>query len=75
MTIELSIEQELLIARALHSGAYHDAQDVIRAALETLAEGLEERHGQVRPSRLWELRQGLSLGDVSVHELIAEGRE
>jgi hypothetical protein len=28
-----------------------------------------------RRSRLWELREGLTLGDVSIKELIAEGRE
>jgi hypothetical protein len=28
-----------------------------------------------RQSRLWELREGLILGDVSIKELIAEGRE
>jgi hypothetical protein len=28
-----------------------------------------------RQSRLWELREGLTLGDVSIKELIAEGRE
>ena len=28
-----------------------------------------------RRSRLWELRKGLTLGDVSIQELIAEGRE
>jgi hypothetical protein len=28
-----------------------------------------------RPSRLWELRKDLTLGDVSVGDLIGEGRE
>ena len=28
-----------------------------------------------RPSRLWDLRKGLRLGDVSIRELISEGRE
>jgi hypothetical protein len=28
-----------------------------------------------RVSRLWELREGLTLGDASIKELIAEGRE
>jgi hypothetical protein len=28
-----------------------------------------------RRSSLWELRKGLTLGDVSIRELIAEGRE
>jgi hypothetical protein len=28
-----------------------------------------------RKSRLWELREDLALGDVSIKELIEEGRE
>jgi hypothetical protein len=28
-----------------------------------------------RRSRLWDLREGLALGDVSIKKLIAEGRE
>ena len=75
MTIELTPEHELIIARVIHSGAYHDAQDVISAALLALAEDLHERQGEPRPSRLWALREGLRLGDVSVRELIDEGRE
>lgn len=64
-----------MIERAIHSGVYHDARDVISAALGRLAEDMEERNGQVRPSRLWELRKGAELGDVSIRELIDEGRE
>ena len=45
MTIELTPEHELIIARVIHSGAYHDAQDVISAALLALAEDLRERGG------------------------------
>jgi Arc/MetJ-type ribon-helix-helix transcriptional regulator len=70
MTIELTPEHELIIARVIHSGAYHDAQDVISAALLALAQDLEERHGEPRPSRLWALRGGLRLGEVSIRELI-----
>ena len=35
----------------------------------------KERSYAPRKSRLWELREGLALGDVSIKELIAEGRE
>ena len=75
MTIELTPEHQRMIERAIHSGAYHDAQDVISAALGRLTEDMEERNGQARPSRLWELRKGVELGDVSIRELIDEGRE
>jgi Arc/MetJ-type ribon-helix-helix transcriptional regulator len=75
MTIELTPEQERIIAQALDSGAYRDAKDVIGAALGKLAEDIEERNGRSRRSRLWELREGLTLGDVSIRGLIDEGRE
>ncbi len=48
---------------------------VIGAALEILAEGIQEGNGQPLKSRLWELSEGLSLGDISIRELIEEGRE
>jgi hypothetical protein len=40
-----------------------------------LAEDLQVANVQPRRSRLWELREGLSLGDISIRELIEEGRE
>jgi Arc/MetJ-type ribon-helix-helix transcriptional regulator len=40
MTIELTPEHERIIEHVIHSGAYHDAEDVISAALEALAEDL-----------------------------------
>jgi Arc/MetJ-type ribon-helix-helix transcriptional regulator len=75
MTIELTPENELLIARALRSGAYRDATEVVSAALQAFASGTESGEVQSRRSKLWDLRQGVKLGDVSVSELIAEGRE
>jgi Arc/MetJ-type ribon-helix-helix transcriptional regulator len=75
VTIELTPEQERIIANVIRSGAYRDAKDVIGAALGKLAETMEERNGQARPSRLWELRRGLNLGEVSIREFIDEGRE
>jgi len=51
MTIELTPVHEFISARVIHSGAYHDAQDAIRAALLALAEDLQERHG-ARPPEL-----------------------
>ena len=42
MTIELTSENQRLIERVIHSGAYGDPQDVINAALEALAEDVED---------------------------------
>jgi Arc/MetJ-type ribon-helix-helix transcriptional regulator len=75
MTIELKPEQQHVIDRAIQSGAYHDPDEVISAALEMLAEGINDGEGRPRKSHLWELREGLSLGDISIRELIEEGRE
>jgi Arc/MetJ-type ribon-helix-helix transcriptional regulator len=74
MTIELKPEHQRVIDRAIQSGAYYYPDEVISAALEMLAEGIQDGNGQPRKSRLWELREGLSLGDISIRELIEEGR-
>ena len=75
MTIELKPEDWHLIERAIQSGAYRHPGEVISAALDMLAEDLQVGNGQPRKSRLWELREGLSLGEISIRELIEEGRE
>jgi len=75
MNIELKPEHQLMIDRAIQSGAYQYPSEVISAALDMLAGDLQLGNGQPRKSRLWELREGLSLGDISIRELIEEGRE
>lgn len=42
MTIELTPENQRMLEHVLHSGGYHDAQEVITAALEALAEDAED---------------------------------
>lgn len=42
MTIELTPEHQRIIEHVIHSGAYHDPQDVISAALEALAEDVDD---------------------------------
>lgn len=42
MTIELTPEHQRIIEHVIHTGAYHDAQDVISAALEALAEDVDD---------------------------------
>jgi Arc/MetJ-type ribon-helix-helix transcriptional regulator len=65
MTIQLTPEHERIIEHVMHSGAYHDAQEVISAALEALAEDID--HGAVAKTRTHE-----SL--VSLEEAEAAGR-
>ena len=66
MTIELTPEHERLIEHVIHTGAYHDAQHVIRAALEALAEDLDD--GAVTKAREQEPR-------VPMAEIQAKRRE
>jgi Arc/MetJ-type ribon-helix-helix transcriptional regulator len=66
MTIELTPEHQRMIERVMHSGAYPDAQHVISAALEALAEDLDD--GTVTKTREHEPR-------VSLEEAQAKRRE
>ena len=79
--MHLPHNQEVLLNElAAHTG--RGADDLVRDAVAQLlthsasrfpAEGPSER--SARKSRLWELREGLTLGDLSIKELIEEGRE
>ncbi len=42
MTIELKSEHQSMIERAIQSGAYQDSDEVIGAALDMLAEDIED---------------------------------
>ena len=63
MTIQLKPGQEQAIQAAIEAGAFRSV-DVG-----------ERPPASPRKSRLWELRKGLSLGDLSIKGLIEEGRE
>ncbi len=80
MTITLDQHQEQMVLAAIQSGMFRSADEFINAAIATLpniaASGAASAPpGSARRSRLWDLRQGLALGDVSIKELIEEGRE
>jgi hypothetical protein len=52
--------------------------EFIEAAIATLPNrpaAAEPVEAPARKSRLWELREGLALGDLSIRDLIEEGRE
>jgi hypothetical protein len=75
MTITLQPEQEHAIEQAIRAGVFQSVEEFIDAAIAILPNAAIPQTASPRKSRLWELRQGLALGDVSIKELIEEGRE
>jgi hypothetical protein len=65
------VEQEML-AEAQARGLSLDelVREVVIARTQT-----RQHTPSPRPSRLWDLRKDLRLGEVSIRELISEGRE
>jgi hypothetical protein len=79
MTIEITRpEIELLIHQRLQSGAFMDAEDVILRALQSFAPESEPVFDKQRAlaagARIRELSKGLTLGGLTIRELIDEGR-
>lgn len=85
MEVHLPHNQELLL-NELAADTGRATDDLVQEAVaQLLAQSAsrtrETRIGEDpsrpsgRKSRLWELRQGLTLGDLSIKELIEEGRE
>ena len=76
MTITLNSEQERLLSDVVRAGVAPTAEEAVDKAVRTL-HSLTVCHqpAPARRSRLWDLRQGLSLGDISIRTLIDEGRE
>ncbi len=76
MTITLQPERERAIQEAIRAGTFRSISEFIGAAISTLPTLSEaEPPTASRKSRLWELREGLTPGDLSIKELIEEGRE
>lgn len=76
MTITLQPDQERAIAEAIRAGTFRSVDEFIDAAIAILPNAAPEPAATpARTSRLWELRRGMALGDVSIKELIEEGRE
>ncbi len=80
MTIELTPEHQRMIERVIDSGAYPDAQHVISAALEALAEDLPltrqeaERNAAIERLKTFGKTHGLSLGGMTLRQLRDEAR-
>ncbi len=79
MTIEITKPGiESLIHQRLQTGAFADAEDVILRALQSLAPEPEpvfdEQRALAAGARIRELSKGLTLGGLTVRDLIDEGR-
>ena len=77
MTIQLKPGQEQAINAAIRAGAFRSVDEFMDTAIAILpnSPALDAPQSAHRKSRLWELRDGLSLGDLTIKELIEEGRE
>lgn len=67
MTIKLKPEQQRMIDLAIQSGAYHNSDEVIAAALSMLAEDIED--GAVSEARSHEPRSTLAEVEAELREL------
>jgi Arc/MetJ-type ribon-helix-helix transcriptional regulator len=83
MTIELTPEHQRIIESAIHSGAYHDAGEVISAALETFKEKTlpfaqeaerKKREAAIERLRTFGKTHGLTLGGITLRQLRDEAR-
>ena len=79
MNIEITRpEIESLIYERLQSGAFVDAQDVVLQALQSFTPEAEPPFDRQRAlaagARIRELSKGLTLGGLTIRELIDEGR-
>jgi Arc/MetJ-type ribon-helix-helix transcriptional regulator len=79
MTLTLNSEQEQLVREELRTGQYQSPEEVISRALEALRE--QERGALARKrdprraaTRIRERRKGVRLGDITIRELVNEGR-
>jgi len=78
MTITLQPDQKRAIEDAIRAGAFRSVDEFIETAIATLPNYMiaaDPSHTPPRRSRLWELREGLALGELSIKELLEEGRE
>ncbi len=77
MTIQLKPGQEEAINAAIRAGAFRSIDEFMDTAIANLPTSPvpDSPAAAHRKSRLWQLREGLSLGDLAIKELIEEGRE
>lgn len=79
MEVQLTADQEHVIHQAIETGKYHSVDEVLDSALESLRqqEGIFPAltRSQLAGQRIRELRKGVTLGGLSIKELIDEGRE
>ena len=76
-TITLSHNQEQAVLNAIRAGMFRSVDEFMDAAIAILpnAPAPAASAPPARKSRLRELTKGLALGELSIKELIEEGRE
>lgn len=82
MTIVLNPEQERVLMDAIHSGLAHTPEEALDQALQTLKDRLPPQQSPPDPSYIEAVRRlatfgeryGLSLGDITIKELLNESR-
>ena len=76
MTITLNQNQEETVLNAIRAGMFRSVDEFMDAAIAILpnAPGPGATAPPPRKSRLRELTRGLALGELSIKELIEEGR-
>lgn len=82
MTIILKPEQEQVLIEAIHSGLAHTADEALAQALDALKSRLPQRQPRadesvadaVRRLATFGKRHGLSLGGMTIKELLRESR-
>jgi Arc/MetJ-type ribon-helix-helix transcriptional regulator len=76
MTIHLNPRQEAFVQEALRSGRYSTVDEFLDEALSAWKKdaSVDLQKAQAAAARIRELRQGVTLGDLKIKDLIAEGR-
>jgi Arc/MetJ-type ribon-helix-helix transcriptional regulator len=81
MILTLNPEHERMVNEELRAGRYSSAEEVIGCALEALREkdlGIllrgEKRDPKRAAARIRERRKGVTLGGLSIKDLVNEGR-
>jgi Arc/MetJ-type ribon-helix-helix transcriptional regulator len=75
---DLKASHEKLVQDALRSGRYRDADEFLDEALsawkKSESQGRDLKKSQAAAQSIRELRKGVTLGNLKIKDLVAEGR-